>query len=347
MHIDRRNRTICAYLKPNQERVMRMSERLTWIVEAAIADKRTRFSWNDRITHWERPPSDHEEAKIQKAAKIATDLVKRNQELVSIGVQILPQGSYYNNTNVRLEADMDLRVQLPTLMVRYAEDVVGDDADRALGYVVVPGTLREKAARVRELLAADCVDAFGEQNVTVGSKAVSVDGLDGSHADVDLVPAFHLRYVQKDSLGDYLTIDGAGLLSADGTETWNFPDQHHSNGISKRANTASRFKRLGRALKRLNYELCELGAINRRLPSFLVECLAYLVEDGYYLHEDDDRWSRLLRVTTRLQVLLSDDSLMKTATEINEIKYLFHPSQPWTRSDAVNFVDAAFSRLTA
>jgi len=324
-----------------------MSERLTWIVEAAIADKRSRASWNDRLTHWERPPSDHEESKIQKAAKIATDLVKKNEELVAIGVQVLPQGSYYNNTNVRLEADMDLRVQLPTLMVRYAEGVVESDADQALGYTVVPGTLRDKAARVREVLASDCAEAFGQHNVTVGNKAVTVDGLDGSHADVDLVPAFHLRYVQKDSQGDYFTTDGVGLVAADGVETWNFPDQHHSNGISKRANTSLRFKRVVRALKRLNYELCEMGAINRRLPSFLVECLAYLVEDGYYLNDGDDRWARLVRVTSRLQVLLSDDALIKVVTEINEIKYLFHSSQAWTHRDAIAFVDAAHARLTA
>lgn len=324
-----------------------MAERLTWIAEAAIAEKRTRTSWNERLIHWERPPSDHEEAKIQKAAQIATNLVKANEELVAARIQILPQGSYYNNTNVRLEADMDLRVQLPTLMVRYAEGIIGDDADRALGYVVVPGTLRDKAARIRQLLAEDCIDTFGEHNVTVGNKAVSVDGLDGSHADVDLVPAFHLRYVQKDSLGDYFTTDGVGLVAADGAETWNFPDQHHSNGISKRANTAFRFKRVVRALKRLNYELCEMGAINRRLPSFLVECLAYLVEDSYYLNDDDDRWARLLRVSSRLQTLLSNEAFVAAATEINEIKFLFHSSQGWTPGDAINFVDAAVTRLTA
>jgi hypothetical protein len=324
-----------------------MAERLGWIVENAIAGKRTRASWNDRLIHWERPPSDHEESKIQKAAKIATELVMRNKELVETGVRILPQGSYYNNTNVRLEADMDLRVQLPTLMVRYAGGVDGDDADRTLGYVLVPGTLRENAARVRHLLATDCVRTFGEHNVTVGNKAVSVDGLDGSHADVDLVPAFHLRYVQKDTGGDYFTTDGVGLVAANGAETWNFPDQHHSNGIRKRANTAFRFKRVVRSLKRLNNELCEIGAINRRLPSFLVECLAYLVEDSCYVEDDDDRWARLVRVSSRLQTLLSDQAFVTGATEINEIKLLFHASQAWTREDAINFVAAALTRLTA
>lgn len=324
-----------------------MSTPLTWIVEAAIAGKRSRTSWNDRLWHWERPPSDHEEGKIARAAGIATDIVKRNAALSALGAQIRPQGSYYNNTNVRLEADMDLRVQLPTLMVRYADGVSSAEADGALGYVLVGKTLPEMAREVRDELAADCRRTFGERNVTVGNKAVSVDGLDGSHADVDLVPAFHLRYVLPNDYGSYATLDGVGITGTDGSETWNFPDQHHANGIAKRSRTAHRFKKVVRAAKRLNYELCEIGAINRRLPSFLVESLIYLVEDEYFLDEEDDRFDRFLRVLLRLNDLLANDSYVSSALEINEIKYLFHQSQAWTAADARNFVNAAIARITA
>lgn len=210
-----------------------MSAPITWIVEAAIAGKRSRASWNDRMWHWERPPSDNEEGKIARAAGIATDIVKGNAALTELGAQIRPQGSYYNNTNVRLEADMDLRVQLPSLMVRYAPGVSSTEADSALGYVLVGKTLPEMAREVRDELAADCRRTFGERNVTIGNKAVSVDGLDGSHADVDLVPAFHLRYVVPNGRGGYGTLNGVGISGADGSETWNFPDQHHANGVAK------------------------------------------------------------------------------------------------------------------
>lgn len=324
-----------------------MSTPLTWIVEAAIAGKRSRTSWNDRLWHWERPPSDNEEGKIARAAGIATGIVKGNAALTALGAQIRPQGSYYNNTNVRLEADMDLRVQLPTLMVRYAAGVSSTEADGALGYVSVGKTLPEMAREVRDQLAADCRRTFGDRNVTVGNKAVSVDGLDGSHADVDLVPAFHLRYVVLNDHGGYGALNGVGITGVDGSETWNFPDQHHANGIAKRARTAHRFKKIVRAAKRLNYELCEIGAINRRLPSFLVECLIYLVEDEHFLVEEDDRFARLLRVLLRMNNLLSDESCVSSAHEINEIKYLFHQNQAWTTADARNFVSAAIARMTA
>ncbi|MEG3160943.1 hypothetical protein U1763_10555 [Sphingomonas sp. LB2R24] len=320
---------------------------LIWLVEAAVADQRSRASWNDRIWHWERPPSDHEETKIARAANIATSIVKNNAVLSTIGVKVLPQGSYYNNTNVRLEADMDLRVEIPTLMVRYAAGVSPAQADAALGYILTGKTLPNEAAEVRDQLAADCRKTFGAANVTVGNKAVSVDGLDGSHADVDLVPAFRLSYVIANSYGSYDTFNGVGITGSDGSETWNFPAQHHANGIAKRARTAHRFKKIVRAAKRLNYELCEIGAINRRLPSFLVECLVYLIEDGHFVIEYDDRFSRLLRVFKRMQELLADDAYVNGALEVNDIKYLFRDGQAWTIGDARNFIGAAIARLEA
>jgi hypothetical protein len=324
-----------------------VAQPLTWIAEAAAAEKRSRYSWNERITHWERPPSDHEESKIQRAAVIATNLVKGNARLVEESVEILPQGSYYNNTNVRLEADMDLRVQLPVLMVRYASGIPQEEADRSLHYISTGRSLPQIAREVRDSLAADCRRTFGASNVSVGNKAVSVDGLDGSHADVDLVPAFHLHYVFRDADGAYRTIEGVGISGADGSETWNFPEQHHANGIAKRANTAHRFKKVVRALKRLNYELCDLGAINRRMPSFMVECLVYLAEDRFFLVDEDDRYGRLLRVVLRISELLSDDKFAEQAHEINDVKYLFHHEQAWTLSDARNFLSAAIARLVA
>ena len=332
---------------PNKLQVRRMVRPLTWIVEAAIAEKRSRASWNDRLWHWERPPSDHEEGKIARAAGIARGIVERNTALTVLGAQIHPQGSYYNNTNVRLEADMDLRVQLPTLMVRYAAGISSKEADDALGYFSVGKTLQDTAREVRDELADDCRRIFGVKNVTVGNKAISVDGLDGSHADVDLVPAFNLRYVVADSYGGYQTLNGVGISGTDGSETWNFPDQHHANGISKRTRTAHRFKKVVRALKRLNYEMCEIGAISHRLPSFLIECLVYLVEDSYFLHEDDDRFLRVLRVLSRLDDLLKNASYVSSAHEINDIKYLFHDNQAWTVADARLFVSAALVRMMA
>lgn len=316
------------------------------IIEAAIAKERTRSSWNDRLWHWERPASDSEVTKIERAAVAARAVVEGNATLRDEKVVIRPQGSYFNNTNVRLEADMDLRVQLPHIITIYAEGVDRQRADDAIGYVSTGRSAMEIAGTVRDALASDCRRRFGEGSVTVGKKAVTVDGLSGSRADVDLVPAFHLHHVLNDGSGGYDYHEGVVIFSADGTRTLNFPEQHHENGKAKRSRTQLRFKKVVRMLKRLNYELCDQKVIPKRVPSFLVECLVYVVEDIHFLQEED-RYDRLVRVLRRIRGKLADPTWVGTATEVNEIKFLFHSSQAWSLDEAKGFVDAALARLEA
>lgn len=323
-----------------------MSDMPSYLVEA-MARARTRSSWNDRLTHWERPPSDNEEAQIQRAADAARTLVTASPILTGERVTIMPQGSYFNNTNVRLEADMDLRVQLPDVYIDYDSDVDPIAAYQAEGYRDTGRTYQEIATLVRNELARACRAKFGANRVSVGGKAVSVDGLSGSHADVDLVPALRLHCIANNGYGGFHVTEGVTIVSEGGAVTQNFPEQHHANGKAKRANTALRFKKIVRMAKRLNCELADAKVIHRRLPSFLVECLIYMVEDVHFLQTADDRYDRLLRVLNRVSAFLWDADLHKTATEVNEIKYLFHASQSWTLNEARIFIHAAIARLEA
>lgn len=318
------------------------------LIEAALAVARTRTSWNRWLEQAERPASDHEEAKIERAASMARDIVNANTWLSSEGAQVLPQGSYYNNTNVRLEADMDLRVQFSDILVEYQPGVDQTRAYTALGYMSTGKSFRDISTRARSELAKDLIAKFGTANVdTTGNKAITVDGLDGSRADCDLVPAFRLHVVASGASGQPYKIEGVAILGKDGSWTQNFPQQHHDNGIAKRARTSHRFKRNVRMLKRLNYELEEVGDIPKRMPSFFVECLVYRVEDAYFLNDGDDRYLRLLRVLTRLQELLADGAWCQNATEVNDVKCLFRSAQTWSLADARGFVSAALSRLVA
>lgn len=315
-------------------------------VEEALAKSRNRASWNARLEHWEKPASDSEEARIQRAAALAVQIVNANATLAGERIVVRPQGSYFNNTNVRLEADMDLRVQLPGVITKYAKDVDSARADIMEGYKLTGRSPPDIAHLVRDSLAADCRRRFGLNSVTVGKKAITVKGLSGSRADVDLVPAFRLHWISNNGLGGYSTIEGVCIVSANGSHTINFPEQHHVNGKAKRVSTQHRFKKVVRMLKRLNYELEEAGTITRRAPSFLVECLVYVVEDAYFL-QTEELYDRLVRVCHRIRNLLNNAAWTSTATEVNEIKFLFHPSQAWTLDQAKVFINAALVRLGA
>jgi hypothetical protein len=76
------------------------------------------------------------------------------------------------------------------------------------------------------------------------------------------------------------------------------------------------------------------------IPSFLIECLVWNVPDEGFGHETytaDIRWTfaHLFNNTMR-----QDDC--KEWVEVNDLKYLFHFSQPWTMQQAHLFLSAAW-----
>lgn len=317
------------------------------VLAKALAASRARASWNARLEHWERPASDSEEAQIQRAARMVRNAIASNAWLTVERVTIEPQGSYHNNTNVRQEADMDLRAMHPLLKAEYGQGVIEEYADISANLITAPRSLRSVADEMRAELSNSLVKAFGRASVTVGTKAIRVDKRIGCRADVDIVPAFGYRWITWNAATRRFNVaEGIAILGIDGSWTRNFPLQHTSNGIDKRTRTKLRFKKIVRSLKRLRDELVELEILDKkRAPSFLVECLAYWAGDDCYLNDADDRYERLLRVLKRLEALLNDPNHLTTATEINHIKRLFHETQPWTATDALTFVLTAKKRL--
>jgi hypothetical protein len=319
-------------------------------IAEALAQARSRQSWNDRLAHWEKPASESEEEMIQRAARTVRDLMSRNSWFVNENVQIAPQGSYYNNTNVRQESDIDLRAVHPLIRVVYAENVVQDSANVVLRYGPGRRTFDEVLLKMRSEMASEFTKQFGARNVeTDGNKAIRVKGVPGSRAPIDVVPCFELHYVVWNAaVGRYSVTKGIAIYSRDGRVTFDFPEQHHDNGINKRARTRLRFKRNVRMLKHLRDELVDVGIFKKEdVPSYLVECLVYGVEDDYFLVEADERYGRLLRVIRRIHEHLNDPSWMNLATEINEVILLFGSHQRWTADAAKRFLAAAWNRLLA
>src|SRR5262245_16241016 len=83
---------------------------------------RTRSSLNARFTPWEQPAVGSEEVRIERAASRVRFAVAENAWLRNKGVEVSAQGSYFNNTNVRLESDTDLRAVHPLVRIVYAND---------------------------------------------------------------------------------------------------------------------------------------------------------------------------------------------------------------------------------
>jgi hypothetical protein len=309
---------------------------------------RTRSSWNDRLTHWERPASDSEEVQIQRAASMVRFALTENTWLRNEGVAVSAQGSYFNNTNVRLESDMDLRAVHPLIRIVYANDVIVEYAQKAHGIPQTGRYFSDVLVEMRRQIVTSLVEKFGAASVDAsGNKAIRLKKLPGSRSDVDIVPMFKYLWVWwNNPARQYSQNLGVTILGSDGTWIHNFPDQHYANGVNKRERTRYRFKRFVRILKRLRDELVREGKLAAgRVPSFLIECLTNAVEDNYFLVETDDGYDRTKRILGRMWELLDNALWVSTATEINGIKFLFHATQPWTLDDAKGFVALALAQL--
>jgi hypothetical protein len=315
-----------------------------------LARSRTRQSWNDRLEHWERPASDSEEAIIERAASMVRQVMSADLWFVSEGAKIEQQGSYYNNTNVRKESDIDLRAVHPDICLQYEPGVRESDAYRAFGYRDTGKTYIDSSARLRRQIAMQLGSRFGAHNIDAsGRKAVRVKGIPGSRATVDIAPCFVLDRIGWNPLASrYGQVKGIAILCTDGSWTFSFPDQHHANGIAKRARTRLRFKKIVRMAKRLRGELVQQGAIQaKEVPSFLVESLINGVEDEAFLIESDDRYDRLRRVMSRLNEQLYDTAWCNSATDITGLVNLFGNNKGWTAASARQFAHAALQRLNA
>jgi hypothetical protein len=308
---------------------------------------RRRGEWNDRFAHWERSESDAETQRIERARSMVQQALGKNFWLNSEGARIIPQGSFTNRTNTRLDADIDLRVQHPLLKIEYAHGVDAGTAWRQGGYYDTGVSFGYASDRMRAEIRSELIAAFGALAVDdSGNKAIRVKGLEGSRSEVDVVPCFTLHHIMGQTLLARTTVPGTAILSRDKTNwTLNYPDQHSDNGRSKRLNTGLQFKRVVRIVKRLRADMTERGVLSDKVPSFLVECLVYLVEDGYFTVASDDRYERVSRVLNRLAEFLASPLIAYTKYEINGIKLLFGGGQAWTLDTARNFVNLAISHL--
>ena len=66
----------------------------------------------DTLNNWRQQPSDTEESKLNNAERMVKEALKESDELKSKNIDVFGQGSYPNNTNVKLNSDIDINACL-------------------------------------------------------------------------------------------------------------------------------------------------------------------------------------------------------------------------------------------
>jgi hypothetical protein len=114
--------------------------------------------------------------------------------------------------------------------------------------------------------------------------------------------------------------------------------------VRKNDATNRGFKGVVRIMKRLRNEVADnnIAAANP-IPSYLIECLVWNVPNEGLKSTawKDDVWYAIAHLWNNTRT----DEQCNEWGEINELKYLFRPSQPWTRQAVNDFLQAAWNYM--
>lgn len=295
--------------------------------------------WESTFSSWAAPPGDSEQERCERVIRAIRTAVALSSNLQNRKILVFTQGSFRNRVNVRQESDVDVGVMLyDYFLAQYPKGKV--DADFGISDASYP------FSQFKNELEEALVAYFGRAAVTRGNKAFDIKATE-FHVEADVVPLFEFR--QYWDSGNYRA--GVALLPDNGGRIENYPERlvdywpptplHYENGVAKNNQTSRRFKGMVRILKKLRIELEDAGnAAAAAVPGYLVECLVWNSPNwcfDHYLWED-----RVQSVLLHLWQNTGEKSLCDKWCEVDDIKYLFHVHQPWTREKAHEFINATW-----
>lgn len=279
------------------------------------------------LLNWTTPPSNSEQTKLENSERMVKDAINSDEKLKQKSTETFGQGSYANNTNVRLNSDIDINVRytggfyfnLPATKTRedfnlnnpssYSFVEFKDDVENAL------------------------VNKFGRSEVIRNDKCITIKA-NSYRIETDVVPTWNYRRYSED--GSYVL--GAKFISDKGIEVINYPKQHIQNGISKNNNTSRRFKRLTRLHRKLRYKMRDDGInVSNNITSFLMECLVWNVPNSKI--DNYDNWTKRLRQSIiYIYEQTKEQETCNEWGEVSELLYLWRGSRKWSRTDVNEYM---------
>lgn len=277
---------------------------------------------------WRMPPSNTEESKLENAERRIREAIDASEELKDYEITVFGQGSYANDTNVRLESDVDINVCCTsTFYTQYS----GGLSDDKLGYVISDVMYSDFKESVRKALVA----AFGYGNVKIKNKCFSIKEA-STRVKADVVPTFELRRFDDSNVNHI--IKGVKYFSDKGEEVVNYPKQHIENGKQKNSRTQKRYKRVVRIFKKVRYKMIEDGVdVSPNITSFLLECLVWNVPDDMF--NGNDNWTKRVRdAIIYIYGQTEKEEKCKEWGEVSDLLYLFGPRRKWSVADVNAFM---------
>tara|TARA_R100000027_G_scaffold64353_1_gene57754 strand:+ start:20528 stop:21430 length:903 start_codon:yes stop_codon:yes gene_type:complete len=292
----------------------------------------------EQLRSWSAGPSQTESDKCQNAKNMIRKAIKASDELQNRDISVFAQGSYKANTNVRKNSDVDICIRYNG---SFFPDYPKGATQQTFGHVKGEFPFTDFKNLVEDAL----VSYFGEDGVTRGNKAFDVHA-NSYRVDADVVPTFEHRRYTGNTLSDGTDeiLYGVAFKPDKGSIIKNWPDQTYCNGIERNNASGRRYKRVIRILKRIRDRLKDDGdEANGSLPSFLIESLVWNADTSAYAK--DTYWEMMRHVIANLWNQTRKDDDCSDWGEVNELKYLFRDSQPWTRQQANDFLQSIWDYI--
>ena len=294
--------------------------------------------WEDLFGEWAKGPPQAEQQTSENAIRAIKQAVSNSPKLSKRRIKTFTQGSYRNRVNVRQDSDVDVGVLcFDVFLPEYPHGTTA----ATFGNVDASYSYPQFKNELEEALVAH----FGRASVHRGNKAFDL-GNNAYSIEADVAPFFEYREYWQD--GNYHA--GIALIPDQGWRIENFPERlvedwpavplHYENGVRKNDRTTKRYKRVVRSVKKLRNLMDDRGMSEAEpIPGFLIECLVWNAPDSYFA---GSTWvARVQAVLTYLTANTASSTTCNEWCEVNDIKYLFRPSQKWTRAQAHAFVRRA------
>lgn len=228
---------------------------------------------------------------------------------------ILLQGSYKNDTNLRRDSDVDVVVQvaveLQPQVAKLSDKQLEQDKDHIQIY--------EKWRSFRKQLLKALRATFGTEAVSTGRKSLKLaKGKIPVSADVVVT----IRC--GDGLAFFLPDEHRWVVS--------YPQQHYKRGLKKEKSTNNRYKRTIRMFKNARNHLVENDIIkSKTASSYFIECLLFNVPDNLF---KGDYRQTYMGIVGYLR-----SANLKQFNSQNGLRQLFGTSKDqWSVSDAQKFI---------
>lgn len=289
----------------------------------------------DNFASWAQGPSKTESDKCENAENAIRKAIAADDDLSKLDITVFAQGSYKDRTNIRQNSDVDICVRYNGA---FFADYPAGKTDADFGNVDGKLPFNDYKGMVERALKR----YFGAQSVTRGNKAIDVHA-NTYRVDADVVPTFERRRYtgQKFSNGADYFLSGVAFIPDKGGLIENWPQQNYDNGVARNDETGRRYKRVIRILKRLRDRMQgDSITETNNIASFLIESLVWNAPVEACQH---DTYSADLRyVVADIWNRTRKDEDCSEWGEVNELKDLFRPVQPWSRQQANNFLQAVW-----